>query len=117
MYMYQLSLRETRSRGECRFVRPAVRLVITEKRAKIFLSDNDVDERSCPLSMHQSIEISICETVLVRTKIIFKHNAQIEIYIGAWRHGRKSRGGGAPPHDFEGGGHNIKCPPPPTFLW
>ena len=30
-------------------------------------------------------------------------------------HGRKSRGGGgdASPHDFEGGGHNIKCPPPP----
>ena len=25
-------------------------------------------------------------------------------------------GGDASPHDFEGGGHNIKCPPPPTFL-
>ena len=21
-------------------------------------------------------------------------------------------GGHVPPHDFEGGGHNIKCPPP-----
>ena len=25
--------------------------------------------------------------------------------------------GTRPPHDFECGGHNIKCPPPPTFLW
>ena len=39
------------------------------------------------------------------------------------KHGRKSGGGGGgdrgtcsppPPHVFEGGGHNIKCPP--TFL-
>ena len=34
-------------------------------------------------------------------------------------HGQKSRGMGdtPPPHDLEGGGHNIKCPPPPPRFW
>ena len=32
--------------------------------------------------------------------------------------GGNPRGGGTrpPPHDFEGGGHNIKCPPPHVFV-
>ena len=34
----------------------------------------------------------------------------------AINYGRKSRGDTSPPpHDFEGGGHNIKCPPPHVF--
>ena len=43
---------------------------------------------------------------------------QTKVYL----HGRKSRGDGGgvvSPHDFAGGGHNIKCtppPPPPLFL-
>ena len=35
-------------------------------------------------------------------------------------HVRKSGGGGGggdtSPHDLEGGGHNIKCPPPPMYF-
>ena len=40
----------------------------------------------------------------------------MDMILGANPGGGGGGQGDVSPHVFEGGGHNIKCPPPPPFL-